>query len=637
MSELILEQVGRTFQGPVTVEALKEASLTIRDGDYIAIEGPSGSGKSTLLNQIALLDTPTSGHYTIDGQDVSSLSDVERARLRSRTFSFVFQSFHLLEARSVLENVALGCLYRGLHRSERLELAREALQFVGLSHKADQQTALLSGGERQRVAIARAIVSQAPVIVADEPTGNLDQASGELILTTLERLNADGATLIVVTHDHRLASRARRRIEVLDGHVSEASPAQGTSPHEAQVAMQKASGRDSRLRAVDAIRDAWQGLRTRVARSAALVISVALGVGLALTTAGLASTAQAQVSALFDAERNQRVALALGSLEEQSHDVLTAPGYERLSTLAGVEAAFLFANHSTAVMRTGVDASAPGSEHEIVGVIEGQLPQRILRISTRAQVTQATYPLNSGEVIVGAQLAAQLQLGPLAASPVLWIGGLPFRVVGILEDAGLQVNLLNSVLMTETDAATFAAPGWAAGELKVVSGAAQQVARQAPVAWNPTQPESVRVEAPPDPTTLRDEIESNLATMLLTLTGVALLAAILSLTNAMTGAVFQRVGEFGLRRAIGARRIHIVVLVIVESVTVGLLGGAVGTYGAVVSILGVTLIRHWQPVLEPTLIPLGLSGGMLVGLAGGLVATWKASRIEPAQALRSVG
>lgn len=646
MSELTLEHVGRTFDGPVTVEALKDATLRIRPGEYIAIEGPSGSGKSTLLNQIALLDTPTSGHYDIDGEDVSSLGDVQRARLRSRTFAFIFQSFHLLEGRSVIENVALGSLYRGLRRAQRIELAQEALEFVGLSHKAGQRAALLSGGERQRVAIARAIVSRAPVIVADEPTGNLDQASGELIMATLERLNAEGATLIIVTHDPRLAARAKRRIQVLDGQVSEAAPVPRGVLEQGPISRLETEGiehdadmpgRDSRLRVIDAVRDAWQGLRARCGRSAVLVISVALGVGLALTTAGLAATAQAQVSELFDAQRNQRVGLALGSLEEQSPEVLLAPGYERLNSLAGVDATFLFANHSTAVIKTGIDTDPGGSEHDVVGVVEGRLPPEIVRVASPSGVFEQGLSLEGGEVVIGAQLAAELQLGPLAASPVIWVDGLPRRVVGILEDAGLQVNLLNSVLMPEENAVGIAAPNWAAGELKVVSGAAQQVARQAPAAWNPTQPESVTVDAPPDPDTLRDDIESNLATMLLTLTGVALLAAVLSLTNAMTGAVFQRIGEFGLRRAIGARRIHIVVLVIVESLTVGLLGGLVGVYGAVVSILGVTLARHWQPVLDPVLIPLGLAGGMLVGLIGGLVATWKASRIEPANALRAAG
>ncbi len=651
MTRLKLDDVGRVYQGAVPVHALRGVRLHVEPGDYLAIEGPSGSGKSTLLNQIALLDTPTSGRYTIDGVDTAALSDAERARLRSRTFSFIFQAFHLLDGRTVLDNVALGTLYRALPSSRRQEVAHEALEFVGLAGKADQRTSVLSGGERQRVAIARAITSGAPVIVADEPTGNLDQATGQQIMETLEGLHDRGATLIVVTHDAAVAARARRRLHVLDGEITETDNGQAAreeSPSEtrrekvAPVVQSDWDARSdpggeetsSRVRLRDAVADAWKSLWTRTSRTMVLIASVALGVGLALTTAGMADTAQGQVSDIFDAQRNQRVGLSSGELTEHDQSpLLSQESLGRVSRVSGVRAASIFAHHGQASASAQLGHGDPhGSMRDIIGVVDGQISDLVARVETAGPPLRR---LEQGEVIIGAQAAAEMSIGPLLASPVVWVGGSPRRVVGVLEDAGLQVTLLNAVLMTEPDAQEMGAPQWASVEVKVVPGAAPQVARQAPIAWNPAAPEGISVDAPPDPTVLRGEIESNVATMLLTLTGVALLAAVLSLTNAMTGAVFQRVGEFGLRRAIGARRVHVMGLVMVESLGVGLLGGVLGTYGAVLAVLGVTLARHWQPVLEPALLPLGVLGGAVVGVLGGLLATWKASRIEPADALRA--
>ncbi len=646
MATLTLTGLSKTYSGQVPVEALRDVSVTIGPGEYVAIEGPSGSGKSTLLNVVALLDTPTAGEYRIDDVSTVALGDAERARLRSATFAFVFQSFHLLDGRSVLDNVALGTLYRALPATRRRELARESLGFVGLGHKAGQNTSTLSGGERQRVAIARAIASGAPVVVADEPTGNLDQATGAQVMDSLERLNASGATVIVVTHDVALAARARRRLHVLDGHLTDQGAGghgggDGDGDEQASSSAPQPEGRDSRVRLADGLADAWKGLWTKSFRTLALVASVALGVGLALTTAGLSQTARYQVSDIFDAQRNQRVAMTSAGITPgtaASQQATSPDSLARVRDLAGVRAAVVLVSHdqvsvtTTPPGSTASESAAGPPGYDLVGVVDGGLPSEIVTMDTQGALLTELGP---DEVVLGAQAARRLDLGPLLASPSVWIDGVPRRVVGVLTDAGLQVGLLNAVIVPEQDAGSMGEPRYASVEIKVDSGAAAQVAGQAPVAWIPAAPESVSVDAPPDPTTLRDTIESNLATMLLTLTGVALLAAVLSLTNSMTTAVFQRVGEFGLRRAIGARRVHVTGLVLTESLAIGVLGGVLGVYASVLLILGVTIARHWQPVLDPAMIPVGLAGGVVVGLLGGLLATHRAARIEPSDALRS--
>ena len=209
----------RTFPGPV--HALREADLRVDRGDYVSVIGASGSGKSTLLHLLGLLDRPTSGTYLLDGVDTSAITEADRAALRGGRIGFVFQSFHLLPHRTVLENVLLATLYSGVPRGERKERALAALDRVGLSHRLDFTPTVLSGGERQRVAVARAVVASPHVLLADEPTGNLDTATSAGVMDLFDELHSDGLTLVVITHDPAVSARARRRVRITDGTLTE--------------------------------------------------------------------------------------------------------------------------------------------------------------------------------------------------------------------------------------------------------------------------------------------------------------------------------------------------------------------------------------------------------------------------------
>ena len=203
------------------MEAVRTVDLTVAEGGYVAIVGPSGSGKSTLLHILGCLDTPTSGSYRLRGIDVGSLSDGARTSLRGSEVGFVFQAFHLLPYRSVIENVMTGLVYNRTPRKDRRERSREALERVGLGHRIDFTPRQLSGGERQRVAIARAIASRPSLLLCDEPTGNLDTKTTEAILNLFDQLRTDGLTLMVITHEERVSRRAERRIEMVDGMLAE--------------------------------------------------------------------------------------------------------------------------------------------------------------------------------------------------------------------------------------------------------------------------------------------------------------------------------------------------------------------------------------------------------------------------------
>jgi ABC-type lipoprotein export system ATPase subunit len=220
-----LAGVWRTYGVDPPVHALRDVDLRIAAGEWLAIVGPSGSGKSTLLNVIGLLDRPTAGSYRLLGTDVEGFDDLARAGLRARYLGFVFQAFHLLPHRSVLENVMLAELYRGESREGRRQRAAAALDRVGMSPRADFLPSRLSGGERQRAAIARALVGEPSLLLCDEPTGNLDSASSDAVLGLFEQLHGDGLTLAVITHDDHVAGFARRRVRMVDGRLEEESPA----------------------------------------------------------------------------------------------------------------------------------------------------------------------------------------------------------------------------------------------------------------------------------------------------------------------------------------------------------------------------------------------------------------------------
>jgi ABC-type lipoprotein export system ATPase subunit len=220
-----LRGVYRTYDRDPPVYALRNVDLTIWPGDWLAIVGPSGSGKSTLLNVLGLLDRQTAGTYRFDGVDVNALDDVARAGLRGRRIGFIFQAFHLLPHRTVLENVMLAELYVGAPRRGRRERALEALERVGLLERASFLPTRLSGGQRQRAAIARALMAEPSLLLCDEPTGNLDSKSAANVLDILGELSTSGLTLVVITHDEHVASRADRRVRIIDGQLVEVEPA----------------------------------------------------------------------------------------------------------------------------------------------------------------------------------------------------------------------------------------------------------------------------------------------------------------------------------------------------------------------------------------------------------------------------
>src|SRR5512145_2450201 len=297
---LELNKVGRQFGSEPVVQALIDIDLRLEPGEWLAITGPSGAGKSTLLNLLGCLDHPTSGEYLFEGINTAALSDEERAGLRSRRIGFVFQSYHLLSHRSVLENVMLAEVYREQDQSGRRERALAALDRVGLSHRVDFMPTKLSGGEKQRVAIARALVGSPSVLLCDEPTGNLDSRSGAEILDLFEKLNEQGLTLIVVTHDENVARRARRRVHIIDGRLTEIlngkERQQASTFPEVRAAVIVRSG----ITPGDLFNEAIAGIFARPGRMALTILGIVIGLTALVATLGLSRTASNRIISQFD-------------------------------------------------------------------------------------------------------------------------------------------------------------------------------------------------------------------------------------------------------------------------------------------------------------------------------------------------
>ncbi|MCU1527339.1 MAG: hypothetical protein JWP75_1102 [Frondihabitans sp.] len=631
MPELQLRGVGRLYRGAAPVEALRGIDLTIEQGDFVAIEGPSGGGKSTLLNIIGLLDVPTVGNYRVGATNVGAASQRSIAELRSDQFAFIFQSFHLLSRRPVIDSVEMGLLYRGVPQRERRLRAARALADVGLAQFAWQRASKLSGGQQQRVAIARALAAGAPVIVADEPTGNLDSHTSDAIVESLQHLNRAGSTIVLVTHSPSVADSARRRLKIQDGQLHEDSTPRDFQPLSVPSdPIPKAPGSPSRVRPIDILRDAASSISSRLGRTTGLIAAVGVGVALAVATLGISESASAQVSSTFNAHTNRDVTLSwnpdgLAGVPKSEQATMLS----RLDKLNGVTASAQVSNFGDHGVQG--DPARPTFQVTTYGVTPD------IAYASRSSVHWSaghSHHLGQDEVLLGSSLAKQMALGPLDAEPVVSLDGRDVTVVGLIASSPRIPDFTGSVLAPMTDKALLGSGDQQQILLLTTPGAAQEVAKESPLVVDAYQPRNVSVDRPVDPTSVRAQVEADVQSTLLALTGVALLASIAGLANAMILSVLERKQEFGLRRAVGARPVHLVSLVLTESTIVGAIGGVVGLAFGLAGILAITVLRHWSPVFDLRLAPTAILGGILVGALGGAVASARASRIQPNEALR---
>jgi len=640
-----LSKVCKQFGTAPAVSALTNVDLVLRRGEWLSITGPSGSGKSTLLNILGCLDQPTSGHYLFNSIETTTLSGNQRAGLRSRHIGFIFQAFHVLPYRTVLENVMLAEVYRRHTTRGRRERAMEKIRRVGLEHRADFPPFKLSGGERQRVAIARALMGSPSLLLCDEPTGNLDSKNTESILDLFDELHDEGMTIVVVTHDENVARRGSRRVNVKDGELtaaSEPSPRRdaGRIRPVSSVTGVSSSGITTR----DLLSEAVAGMFARPARMALTVLGIVIGMSALVATVGLTRTAGNRIISQFDQLAatelfiSARPGTVSGMIDPRA---IPWDAPERLARLNGVAAAGLLSevNVHDALVRAS-PAVDPVNQTAFRLAVRAASPD--LFRAVRAELASGRF-LDDGHsergdrvAILGPDAARRLGIDGVDRLPAIYIGDQLFLVVGILRDVVRKPELLGSAIIPAGTARRLfrlLGPDMVVVETKI--GAASLIASQAQAALRPDDPRALRVQLPQEPRRVRDEVQTDLNIMFLLLGGLSLAVGALGIANITLVGVMERTAEIGLRRAIGATRRHIAAQFLLESASMGVVGGLLGSSVGVLIVVSVSAYQVWTPVLDPLAPLLAPAVGGTIGLLSGVYPALRAARLEPAEAVRA--
>ncbi|WP_417069985.1 MacB family efflux pump subunit [Niveibacterium terrae] len=647
---LELKSLRREFpSGEETITVLKDLDLTIESGEMVAIVGASGSGKSTLMNILGCLDRPSSGSYRVAGRQTRELAPDELAQLRREHFGFVFQRYHLLPDLTALGNVEIPAIYAGKDRAARCDRAAALLDKLGLADRMDHRPGQLSGGQQQRVSIARALMNGCNVILADEPTGALDRHSGQAVMAILKELNAEGHTVIIVTHDMQIAEHARRIIEISDGEII--ADRENTQIRDEAGAVAPHAVVDSRARQAALWRADWD--RLTEAFKMALLAMAAHRLRTFLTMLGIIIGIASVVSvvALGQGSR-QRILKDISSLGTNTIDIYPGKDFgdmrsSRVQTLRPADATALAAQpyidsvtprvSSSVVLRYGnVSVNAT-----VNGVGEQYFRVRGMEMADGTIFDAAGIRSLAQEVVIDDNTRKKLFPGnenPLGA--VVFLGSVPCRVIGAAKakDSGFGNNdSLNLFAPYTTVMTRLLGQTYLKGMTVRISDAVPTDVAEQGVTRMLSQRHGAKDFFVSNTDSIRKTIEKTTATMTLLVSMIALISLVvggIGVMNIMLVSVTERTQEIGVRMAVGARQGDIMRQFLIEAVLVCLLGGAIGVglslaFGAIFA----RASSNFAMVYSTASIVAAFAVSTAVGVAFGFLPARNAARLDPVVAL----
>lgn len=635
-----LAGVSRRYpNGDSEVRALDGITLSIEQGEFVALLGPSGCGKSTLMNVLGCLDRPSDGVYRVNGQDVSTLDADTLASLRRDTFGFVFQRYNLIATATAADNVALPAIYAGLTLADRQQRARILLGKLGLAERADHRPSQLSGGQQQRVSIARALINDAPVVLADEPTGALDTRSGQDVLALLKHLHSEGRTIILITHDLDIARHAERIVRLRDGQVeSDSGPAPRSS---APPPPRPPSGQPSlRAELGESLSMAFTALRANVFRTVLTLLGVIIGVAAVVAMMAIGDGGKQAVLARISAMGTNLLLVrpgAPGVRPSGELASLTLADTEALQTLPGVEAVSPERGSSVTLRVGNLDYRT-----QVKGVWPSYPSVRDWPMAEGLFFSQADLNSYAPVIVLGSTVASSLF--PDGRSPLgryVLVKNVPFEVIGVLSDKGAtpfgsdQDDVVLVPLTTgfmrifgKQYASSVTVRVKDVGQIDTVESAV----RDRLLARHQTEDFQVRNTASILETA--SETQNTLTVLLGSVAAISLLVGGIGVMNIMLVSVTERTREIGVRMATGARMRDILLQFNIEAIVVCGVGGALGIVLGLISALlagsaGVSVaFSPWPAVLA-------FSCAFATGCLFGYLPARKAAQMDPVQALAS--
>jgi len=639
-----LEGIGRTYRnGELSTTVLHDVALDIHAGEFVAIMGASGSGKSTLMHLLGCLDQPTTGRYLFEGEDIAELDSDQLASLRSRTFGFIFQSYHLISSANATENVEVPAIYAGLPREARHARAEELLTSLGLGERLQNRPNQLSGGQQQRVSIARALMNDARILLADEPTGALDSKSGHDVLQLLKDLHARGKTVIVITHDREVASHADRLIEIRDGRIIHDS-GRKPSPAEQVEAPPPRPARQQGLAAFgdinEAVRMALRALKSNLFRTVLTLLGIVIGVASVVVMLAVGNGARQDVVERISDMGTNLLLIRPGAPNTRRSADGTTNTLTPEDAIVAARVDNVVAAVPEADTRATVRAGNTDAQTQITGTTADYPLAKSWPVASGVFLNDDDNRRYAAVAVIGQTVATNLYGDADPLGQYMLIRNVPFLIIGVMQEKGatpwgqdqddvvfVPLNTASNRLIGSRHLSSISV----LIEDLSLSDATQEAVRQAVMA-NHSGIEDFQIR---NMASLLENIASTQDTftvLLGSIAAISLLVGGIGVMNIMLVNVSERTREIGIRMATGARTRNILQQFIVEAMVVSAIGGAIG----VVTGLGfASMLQYFGTPIQFTAGPVLLAFGcaFATGLIFGFMPAHKAAHLDPVVAL----